>query len=133
MNEALDIARSALATGDVPVGAIVINKDGVVVGKGFNEREANNDPTAHAEILAIRKACSILKQKRLDGYAMIVNVAPCLLCLEAIKSARIREVHYLFSNHNPERKTIKLPKLIQHNSEEENLLKIFFREKRLNS
>ena len=62
---------------------------------------------------------------------MIVNVAPCLLCLQAIKSARIREVHYLFSNHNPERKTIKLPKLIQHNSEEENLLKIFFREKRL--
>jgi tRNA(adenine34) deaminase len=53
MGEALTVARSALATGDVPVGAIVVNADGVVIGTGFNEREAHNDPTAHAEIVAI--------------------------------------------------------------------------------
>ncbi len=56
MDEALTIARSALTTGDVPVGAIVVNADGVVIGTGFNEREAHNDPTAHAEIVAIRNA-----------------------------------------------------------------------------
>ena len=70
-------------------------------------------------------------QKRLDGYSLIVNIAPCLLCIEAIKSARIKEVHYLFPNNNPERKTITQPKLIQHSSKNENLLKIFFKKKRL--
>ena len=130
MQYAIKEAKFASNAGEIPVGAIlVLNNE--IISRAHNNPIVLNDPTAHAEILAIRKACSILKQKRLDGYAMIVNVAPCLLCLEAIKSARIREVHYLFSNHNPERKTIKLPKLIQHNSEEENLLKIFFREKRL--
>ena len=58
MQEAIAIARQATATGDVPVGALVINKDGVVIGTGSNEREANNDPTAHAEIVAIRNAAA---------------------------------------------------------------------------
>jgi len=74
MNEALEIARTAFATGDVPVGAIVINKDGVVVGKGSNEREANNDPTAHAEIVAIRNAAARLQNSRLDGCRLIVTL-----------------------------------------------------------
>ena len=130
MQIALNEANLAMNENEIPVGAVLVKND-KLIAQSHNQPIRTNDPTAHAEILAIRKACSILKQKRLDGYAMIVNVAPCLLCLEAIKSARIREVHYLFSNHNPERKTIKLPKLIQHKSEEENLLKIFFREKRL--
>ena len=58
MRLAIDVAKSATRTGDVPVGAIVINSDGVLIGRGFNEREANNDPTAHAEIVAIRNATS---------------------------------------------------------------------------
>ena len=130
MLKAIELSKISIREGGGPFGCVIV-KNNNIIAEGYNQVTKNNDPTAHAEILAIRKACSILKQKRLDGYTMIVNVAPCLLCLEAIKSARIREVHYLFSNHNPERKTIKLPKLIQHNSEEENLLKIFFREKRL--
>lgn len=121
-----------MSDNEIPIAALIYDPVKYkVITYDHNRELSTYDPTAHAEILAIRKACSILKQKRLDGYAMIVNVAPCLLCLEAIKSARIKEVHYLFSNHNPERKTIKLPKLIQHNSEEENLLKFFFKEKRL--
>jgi tRNA(adenine34) deaminase len=94
MQEALVLARSANATGDVPVGAIVINKDGVVVGKGFNERDANNDPTAHAEIVAIRSAASRLQNSRLDGCTIIVTLEPCAMCAGAIAQSRIS--HLIF-------------------------------------
>ena len=94
MNEALDIARSALATGDVPVGAIVINKDGVVVGKGSNEREAKNDPTAHAEVVAIRNAAARLQNSRLDGCTLIVTLEPCTMYAGAIAQSRIS--HLIF-------------------------------------
>ena len=94
MNEALDIARTAFATGDVPVGAIVINKDGVVVGKGSNEREANNDPTAHAEVVAIRNAAARLQNSRLDGCTLIVTLEPCAMCAGAIAQSRIS--HLIF-------------------------------------
>lgn len=94
MQEALVLARSANATGDVPVGAIVINRDGVVVGKGFNEREANNDPTAHAEIVAIRSAASRLQNSRLDGCTIVVTLEPCAMCAGAIAQSRIS--HLIF-------------------------------------
>lgn len=89
MRSALTIARNAFSTGDVPVGAIVINKDGVVIGQGSNEREANNDPTAHAEIVAIRKASSRLQNSRLDGCTIIVTLEPCAMCAGAIAQSRI--------------------------------------------
>ena len=92
MRAALDVARIALRTGDVPVGAIVINAEGVVVGKGFNEREANNDPTAHAEIVAIRSAASRLQKSRLDGCTLIVTLEPCAMCAGAIAQSRISKV-----------------------------------------
>ena len=94
MQEALVIARSAFATGDVPVGAIVINKDGVVIGKGSNEREANNDPTAHAEVVAIRNAAARLQNSRLDGCTLIVTLEPCAMCAGAIAQSRIS--HLIF-------------------------------------
>lgn len=89
MQEAIEIAKSAKKTGDVPVGAIVINKDGVVVGRGFNEREAKNDPTAHAEVVAIRSAASRLQNSRLDGCTLIVTLEPCAMCAGAIAQSRI--------------------------------------------
>ena len=89
MDEALTIARQALATGDVPVGALVINSDGVVIGIGYNEREANNDPTAHAEIVAIRNAAARLQKSRLDGCTLIVTLEPCAMCAGAIAQSRI--------------------------------------------
>lgn len=94
MREAISIAKFALSTGDVPVGAIVINRDGVVIGKGFNEREATNDPTAHAEIVAIRSATSRLQNSRLDGCTLIVTLEPCAMCAGAIAQARIS--HLIF-------------------------------------
>jgi tRNA(adenine34) deaminase len=92
MREALIVAKSALSTGDVPVGAIVVNKDGVIVGKGFNEREANNDPTAHAEVVAIRSAASRLQNSRLDGCTLIVTLEPCAMCAGAIAQSRISKL-----------------------------------------
>ena len=92
MIEALTIARSAAKTGDVPVGAIVINKDGVIIGKGSNEREANNDPTAHAEIVAIRSASARLQNSRLDGCTMIVTLEPCAMCAGAIAQSRVAKL-----------------------------------------
>jgi len=89
MHQALTIARSAVATGDVPVGALVINKDGVVIGSGSNEREANNDPTAHAEIVAIRSASARLQNSRLDGCTLVVTLEPCAMCAGAIAQSRI--------------------------------------------
>ena len=94
MNEAIAIARSAVHTGDVPVGAIVLNKDGIVIGKGSNEREADNDPTAHAEIVAIRNAASRLQNSRLDGCTMVVTLEPCAMCAGAIAQSRIS--HLIF-------------------------------------
>ncbi|CAN2228638.1 CumB Cytosine/adenosine deaminases [Candidatus Nanopelagicaceae bacterium] len=92
MREALLVAKSALSTGDVPVGAIIVNKDGVIVGKGFNEREANNDPTAHAEVVAIRNAAARLQNSRLDGCTLIVTLEPCAMCAGAIAQSRISQL-----------------------------------------
>jgi tRNA(adenine34) deaminase len=89
MDEAIAIARKATSTGDVPVGAIIINADGVIIGRGSNEREANSDPTAHAEIVAIRSATSRLQNSRLDGATLIVTLEPCAMCAGAIAQARI--------------------------------------------
>jgi len=89
MDQAIAIAVEALATGDVPVGAIIIDKNGALIGSGANEREANNDPTAHAEIVAIRKAASYLKNSRLDGCTLVVTLEPCAMCAGAIAQARI--------------------------------------------
>jgi tRNA(adenine34) deaminase len=94
MTEAIAIARSAVSTGDVPVGAIVLNKDGVVIGKGTNEREAHNDPTAHAEVVAIRSAASRLQNSRLDGCTLVVTLEPCAMCAGAIAQSRIS--HLIF-------------------------------------
>jgi tRNA(adenine34) deaminase len=92
MRLAIDVAHSATDAGDVPVGALVINSDGIVIGKGFNEREANNDPTAHAEIVAIRSAAARLQKSRLDGCTLIVTLEPCAMCAGAIAQSRISKV-----------------------------------------
>ena len=89
MDKAIAIAEKALATGDVPVGAMVLNSDGELIGSGANEREVNNDPTAHAEIVAIRNAASYLQNSRLDGCTLIVTLEPCAMCAGAIAQARI--------------------------------------------
>ncbi len=94
MDKAIAIAEKATATGDVPVGALVINKDGIVIGSGSNEREVNNDPTAHAEVVALRNAASRLQNFRLDGCTLVVTLEPCAMCAGAIAQARIS--HLIF-------------------------------------
>ena len=94
MRDALVLARQALETGDVPVGATIVSAEGVVIGTGSNEREANNDPTAHAEIVAIRNASSRLQKSRLDGCTLIVTLEPCAMCAGAIAQSRISHLVY---------------------------------------
>ena len=90
MLQAIEIARSALTSGDVPVGAIVLNSNGEVVGTGHNRREVDKDPTAHAEIVAIRKAGEVSGSWRLDNHTIIVTLEPCAMCAGAIAQSRIK-------------------------------------------
>ena len=92
MRDAIAIASSATSTGDVPVGALVINKDGIVIGKGSNEREANNDPTAHAEIVAMRQAAEKIGNWRLNNLTMVVTLEPCAMCAGAISQSRFKRL-----------------------------------------
>jgi len=89
MGLALTEARRALATGDVPVGAVVVGPDGVPVGVGHNAREADGDPTAHAELVALRAAAATLGRWRLDDCTLVVTLEPCVMCAGATVLARI--------------------------------------------
>jgi tRNA(adenine34) deaminase len=89
---ALGEARAALATGDVPVGAVVIGPSGEIVASGRNRREDDGDPTAHAEIVALRAAARALGSWRLEGSSLAVTLEPCPMCAGAIVAARIRRV-----------------------------------------
>ncbi|MDN4475288.1 nucleoside deaminase [Demequina sp. SYSU T00192] len=89
MGEALVQARAAREAGDVPVGAVVLSPDGDIIGTGHNRREAVHDPSAHAEVEAIRAAASSLGTWRLDGCTMVVTLEPCLMCAGAILQSRI--------------------------------------------
>ncbi|HEY8822622.1 MAG TPA: nucleoside deaminase [Dermatophilaceae bacterium] len=89
MGQALDLASSALASGDVPVGALVLSPGGDVLGVGRNMREAGGDPTAHAEVVAIRAAASALGSWRLQDCTLVVTLEPCVMCAGALMLARI--------------------------------------------
>lgn len=89
MRAALAEARLAVATGDVPVGAVVVGPGGVVLGRGRNAREATGDPTAHAEVLALREAASALGRWRLEDCALVVTLEPCAMCAGALVLARV--------------------------------------------
>ncbi len=94
MRLALDEAVRAPRTGDVPVGAVVLGADGAVIGRGHNEREATGDPTAHAEVLAIRAAAGAVGQWRLSGCTLVVTLEPCTMCAGAIVLSRVDRVVY---------------------------------------
>lgn len=91
MKEAITLAKTAAALGEVPVGAVVV-KDGQVVAMAHNERELLPDATAHAEILAIRRACAALGTNRLSGCTLYVTLEPCPMCAGALINARIDRV-----------------------------------------
>jgi tRNA(adenine34) deaminase len=89
---ALGAARNALVTGDVPVGAVVLDASGQVLASACNAREATHDPTAHAELLALRSASAALESWRLDGCTLAVTLEPCTMCAGAIVLARVARV-----------------------------------------
>jgi tRNA(adenine34) deaminase len=89
MRLALQEADQALATGDVPVGAVVVDVEGHVIGRGRNERELNQDPTAHAEIVAIRQAAAVTGDWHLTGCTLVVTLEPCVMCAGAVLAARV--------------------------------------------
>ncbi|WP_127479895.1 tRNA adenosine(34) deaminase TadA [Nocardioides pantholopis] len=92
MQAALEQARAALATDDVPIGAVVVDPDGAVIGSGRNVREAEADPTGHAEVVALRAAARSRGGWRLDGCTLVVTLEPCTMCAGAAVLARVDRV-----------------------------------------
>jgi tRNA(adenine34) deaminase len=89
MRAALDEARACLATGDVPVGAVVLDSAGAAIGSGRNVRERDGDPTGHAEVVALREAARTRGEWRLDGCTLVVTLEPCTMCAGALVLARV--------------------------------------------
>lgn len=143
MKEAIKEAKRAAEKGEVPVGCVIV-KDGRIIGKGHNLREKKFDPTAHAEIIAIRKAALKLKNWRLVGCTLYVTVEPCIMCAGAIVLSRIEKVVYavedeksgavrsLYSVLEDERLNHQVTEVVSGVCKEEvrALMKQFFRELR---
>ncbi|MFD0343780.1 tRNA adenosine(34) deaminase TadA [Streptomyces sp. NPDC127117] len=94
MRRALAEADLAARAGDVPVGAVVLGPDGALLATGHNEREATGDPTAHAEVLAVRRAAAALGRWRLSGCTLVVTLEPCTMCAGALVQSRVDRVVY---------------------------------------
>ena len=92
MQQAISLAKDAAAHNDVPVGAIVVNEQGEILGTGHNLREENNDPTAHAEIVAMREAASKINNWRMEDLTIIVTLEPCAMCAGAISQSRFKRL-----------------------------------------
>jgi tRNA(adenine34) deaminase len=99
MGAALELAARALPAGDVPIGALVLDPGGTVVGQAYNERELTGDPTAHAELLALRRAADARGEWRLTGCTLVVTLEPCTMCAGAAVLARVARV--VFAAYDP--------------------------------
>ena len=145
MNLALDQARLAAGADEVPVGAVIVSADGEVLAVAGNRTRRDHDPTAHAEILAIRQAALALGQERLEGCSLYVTLEPCAMCAGALVHARLARVIYgasdpksggtahgarVFSHSQAHH----VPEVISGICEEDcvEILKVFFSKKRLN-
>ncbi len=142
MQQALSLARSAAEHGEVPVGAIIV-KDDKTIASAANSPVSTHDPTAHAEILALRRAAAMLENYRLPGTTLYVTLEPCIMCMGAIIHARVQRI--VFGAHDPKtgaagsRYSIGSDGLLNHRLEISNgvcatecsaLLKDFFRARR---
>ena len=92
MAQALELAAAAPVHGDVPVGAVVLDASGALIASGVNERELTGDPTAHAEVVALRRAADALGSWRLDGCTLVVTLEPCTMCAGAIVASRVERL-----------------------------------------
>ncbi|CAI3942940.1 tRNA(Arg) A34 adenosine deaminase TadA (TadA) (PDB:2A8N) [Commensalibacter papalotli (ex Botero et al. 2024)] len=139
MDQALKLANKAFNKGEVPVGALVLSSDRQIISQAFNQVEQLQDPTAHAEMLALKEACAILNKKRLVGYTLVVNLEPCPMCAAAAMHYRVERI--VFGAYDPKgggidhgaclfshRQTLHCPEIIAGVREQESqkLLRFFF-------
>ena len=94
MEKALELAQKAASRGEIPVGAVVVDKDGKIIGEGFNRREELQSPTAHAEVLAIEQAAKTLHNRRLLDCTLYVTLEPCPMCAGAVMNAGLKRLVY---------------------------------------
>jgi len=92
MRAALAEARLAVESGDVPIGAVVLGPDGALIGRGYNVRERNGDPTGHAELVAVREASAAVGEWRLTGCTLVVTLEPCTMCAGAVVLSRLERL-----------------------------------------
>ena len=128
MQTALKEAAKAQNLGEVPIGALII-KDGKPVAKGFNQCITDNDPTAHAEIVVLRKAAKKINNYRLTGCEIYVTVKPCAMCMAALKNARISKLFYGAAQAKKTNSKMKIKGGILKN-ECAAIIKFFFKNKR---
>lgn len=144
MNVALEEAAKAFERGEVPIGAVIVENFGNIVARAGNETRARLDPSAHAEVLAIREACTVLKTERLVNCDMYVTLEPCAMCAALIANARIRRIYFAASDPKSggiqqgarifdRKQTHHVPEIYSGIGEEKaaELLRNFFSKKRL--
>ena len=144
MDDALEEAAEALERGEVPVGAVIVEASGNIIARAGNETRARLDPSAHAEVLAIRKACNTLKTDRLVNCDIYVTLEPCAMCAALIANARIRRIYFAASDPKSggiqqgarvfeHKQTHHIPEIYSGIGEEKaaKLLRNFFAKKRL--
>lgn len=124
---AYEAALEALKYDEVPIGSIVVNEAKVVVGTGFNQTEKLKDPTAHAEILAIKSAAEKINDWRLDNHIIFSTIEPCEMCMGAIIESRIKEVYFAAKNNKRKNEEKKIKSTMIKNSDCQNLIKEFFK------
>ena len=124
---AYEAALEALKYDEVPIGSIVVNEAKVVVGTGFNQTEKLKDPTAHAEILAIKSAAEKINDWRLDNHIIFSTIEPCEMCMGAIIESRIKEVYFGAKNNKRKNEEKKIKSTMIKNSDCQNLIKEFFK------
>lgn len=131
MQEALKLAQLAADNDEVPIGAVVVVGQRII-GKGYNQVEQLNDPTAHAEMLAITAACNFLGNKYLDQATLFVTLEPCMMCAGAIREAQIPKVIYAATDHSRKKEQPHLFSMEGGLMEAEasEMIKAFFRKKR---
>ncbi|MGM0440889.1 MAG: nucleoside deaminase [Elusimicrobiota bacterium] len=129
MEKAVELARQAKRNGEIPVGAVVVYDD-KVIGEGQNCQIGCNDPTGHAEIVALREAAKNIGNFRLDGAKIFSTVKPCPMCVEAIKRARISKVFFGARKAKPASHKLEYGRLNSYSKECKSLIKNFFKDKR---
>jgi tRNA(adenine34) deaminase len=129
MRKSIALAEVAKNVGEIPVGAVVV-ENGTIIGQGYNRQIRDSDPTAHAEIVALRDASGRKNNFRLDGAQMYATINPCSMCREAIKRARVSEVYYSSPRARPATHKVSYTKVRDYFEQGSDILKNFFRQKR---